>query len=308
MHNGPMTDSANPDEKLRFRQEFLRNYPPRIRFAPELRLGQSPAELATLDHFEFMVAVMQAHPIFFFEECSFGSDLLDARRALAYHIIVRQLGHARSLIVNANIRNRVGVGTALRCMLEIYAFAKFFDSTERLNDDRLMELFLLGQSFAIGGWYELEKVWQESHGEPIPEDARKFFEDMFGIPRVKTILKPTHAEDEGFSYLYARYSEFVHPAFARPRNDFEEAIGLDHTHPYGSSQYYDQEVNQGAPLKLLSKDVEAGSVCLEMFWGIASRIDPHFDNDLRPQILEVLRRHGFGPESASSRLNSLRVD
>jgi hypothetical protein len=176
-------------------------------------------------------------------------------------------------------------------MLEIYAFAKFFDGPDRLKDHRLMELFLLGQSFATGGWYELEKVWQESHGEPIPEDARKFFEDMFGIPRLKKILKPTHAEDAGFSYLYARYSEFVHPAFARPRDDFEEAIGLNHTHPYGSCQYYDHEVNHGAPLKLLLKDIEAGSVCLEMFWTIASGIDPHLDKDLRPQVLEILRKH-----------------
>lgn len=272
----------------RLQREFIRTHPPRIRFATDIR-DASASEEATLDHFEFMMALMEAHPIIPFEDCSFGSDLLDARRALAYHIVIRELGHARSLIVNTNIRNRVGVGISLRCMLEIYAFVKFFCMENRLKEYRLIELFLLGQSFATGGWYELKKVWEESHGESLPEDAKNFIEKVFGLPRVGTILKPTHAEDQGFSYLYSRYSEFVHPAFARPRNDFEQAMGCKEPHLFGSSDYFRCEVAEGAPIKLILEDVAAGNVCLDLFWNTALQIDPHFDDELRPQIVDLLK-------------------
>src|SRR5712671_3834067 len=236
-------------KRQHFRKEFMKAHPPRFKFASDLR-GPSQSNEATLDHFEFMVALMEAHPIIPFEACSFGSDLLDARRALAYHVIIRQVSHARSVIVNANIRNRVGLGVSLRCMLEIYAFVQFFAKENRLNDYRTIELFLVGQSFATGGWYEVKKAWEESHGEPMPDDAKNFIEKMFGLPRVRTIVKPTHSEDEGFSSLYSRYSEFVHPAFARPRDDFEQAIGCNNPHSFGSSDYFTREITQGAPIEL----------------------------------------------------------
>jgi hypothetical protein len=97
----------------RFQEEFVRAHPPLVRFAPSVR-DEASADASVVNHFEFMMALIEVHPIIPLEVCSFGSDLLDARRALAYHIMIRQLGHARSLVVNANIRNRVGVGASLR--------------------------------------------------------------------------------------------------------------------------------------------------------------------------------------------------
>ncbi|HZW92579.1 MAG TPA: hypothetical protein VFF64_06370 [Candidatus Eremiobacteraceae bacterium] len=288
----PLESTPRPEGRLHFQQEFLRAHPPRVRFAADIREGNR-ADPSKVDHFEFMMALMEAHPIIPLEVCTFGSDLLDARRALAYQIIIRQLGHTRSLVANANIRNRVGVGTSLRCMLEMYAFAQFFNQPDRLSDYRLIEVFLLGQSFAVGGWYEWEHVWEETHGEPMPQDARQFFEKLIGLPRLNKILKPAHEGDKGFSFLYWRYSEYVHPAFARPRAEFEEAIGHGDPMSFGSSQYYEQEVKEGAPMKLILEDIGAGSFCLEMFWPIMLNIDPHFDDELRPRIVQILTDLGF---------------
>jgi hypothetical protein len=288
------TRTVNEEEERRLGQEFIKEHPPRIRFTADIREAAA-CDGKTLDKFEFMTALMEAHPIFPFEHCSFGSDLLDARRALAYHIIVRQLGHARSLIANVNIRNRVGIGASLRCMLEMNAFAEFFCEREKLNDGRLIEVFLLGQAFlggnwAAGSWYELEEVWKKQHGQPLPEDAKEFFRKMLGLPRGSEFLKPMTAKDEGFAYLYSRYSEFIHPAFARSRDDLEEAIESHEPHRFGSSQYYEYEVANGAPIQLILRDVDAGSFCLGAFRQAALEIDPHFDKALRPQVVELLTK------------------
>jgi hypothetical protein len=125
MDLGRITGNDQVEEKERVRKEFVKAHPPRLRFASDIR-ESSPSDEGTLDHFEFMMALMEAHPIIPFEDWSFASDLLDARRALAYHVVMRQLGHARSVVENANTRNRVGIGVSLRCMLEIYAGARFF--------------------------------------------------------------------------------------------------------------------------------------------------------------------------------------
>lgn len=102
-------------------------------------------------------------------------------------------------------------------------------------------------------------------------------------------MKPAHDGDKGFSFLYWRYSDYVHPAFATPRAEFEEAIGLNDPTSFGSSQYFEQEVKVGAPMKLILEDVSAGSFCLEMFWPIMLKVDPHFDDDLRPRIVQILK-------------------
>jgi hypothetical protein len=287
-----MTQTVDNQEKFEVWKKLLQAHSPKVRFDDSLRSAEI-GNKSMLDYFEFMMAAMELHPIIPFEECSLGSDLLDDRRALAYQVIQRQLGHSRSLVVNANIRNRAGVGTSLRAMLEMYAFARFFQEENRLENSRLIEVFLQGQSFATGGWYELEKLWQEEHNEPLPKDAKELIEALFGIPRLHKILKPTHETDEGFSYLYSRYSEFVHPSFARPRADFEEELGQKDPPLRGSSAYYREEAQNGAPLPLILKDVHAGSFCLEMFWPIALEIDPHFDKKLRPQIVQILIDHGF---------------
>ena len=77
------------EQVRRMRQAFLAEHPPQVKFAADIRAA-TEADPSPLDHFEFMTAVMEVHPIFPFEQFSFGSDLLDARRAFAYQIIVRQ--------------------------------------------------------------------------------------------------------------------------------------------------------------------------------------------------------------------------
>jgi hypothetical protein len=284
---------GSQEERERVQKEFLQAFPPRVRFDSSLRTVEL-GKTRSLEHFEYMMALMEMHPTIPFEECSFGSDLLDDRRALAYHIFQRQLGHSRSLVVNANIRNRIGVGAAIRCMLEMYAFVQFFNQVDRLSNHKLIEVFLNGQSFATGGWYEYEKAWNETHSEPVPKDAKQFIEAFIGLPRLNTILKPAHQADEGFSYLYSRYSEFVHPAFGRPREEFESALGNhENAPPRGSTAYYREEIDHGAPPSIIIEDVGAGGFCLELFWPLALAIDPHFDEQLRPQIVKILIDHGY---------------
>jgi hypothetical protein len=126
----------------------------------------------------------------------------------------------------------------------------------------------------------------------MPEEARQFFEKLLGLPRLNKILRPARDEDKGFSYLYSRYSEYGHPAFANPRAEFEGEIECKDPHAFGSSEYYAREVREGAPTKLILGDISAGSFCLELFWPIVLGIDPHFDDELRPSFVQILQNLG----------------
>jgi hypothetical protein len=274
---------------------FIAEHPPRVRFSKEIRDAAGVDQERSLNYLEFMTSLMELHPMVPFELCSFGSDLLDARRSLAYHIVIRQLSHTRSLIANVNIRNRAGVGTSLRCMLEVNAFTNFLSDNQRLNDRELLERFLTGMAFlggnkASGSWWELEREWTNAHDEPLPEHAKKFFKAMLGIPRLKEFLDPSASQDAGFSYLYSRYSEFVHPVFGRPRSDFEEALGISNPHRFGCKQYFEGEVKTGAPISLILRDIGAACMCMEFFWVKALHIDPHFDEALRPRIVQIIQQ------------------
>lgn len=278
----------------RVHKEFIATRPPRVRFAKEIRAATGAEGEGSLNYLEFMTSMMELHPMVPFELCSFGSDLLDARRSLAYHIVIRQLSHARSLIANANIRNRVGVGTSLRCMLEVNAFTNFVCDNQRLNDRELLELFLTGQAFlggnwASGSWWEFETAWMEAHNEPLPEHAKNSIKAMLGLPRLREFLNPSASQDAGFSYLYSRYSEYVHPAFARPRRDFEEALGISNPHRLGCKEYFEGEVEAGAPISLILGDIEAACMCMQFFWVKALDIDPHFDEAIRPRIVQIIQ-------------------
>src|SRR6185437_4527513 len=128
---------VSPDDKRAFRARFLEERPPHVRFSPEIREAFAD-ELGPLEHLEFMMSVMEAHPFWPFEEITFGSDVLDFRQGLAYEIVLRQLAQTRSLTVNTNARNRPGMGTALRCMLEMYAFSEYVTAKERIGDRNLL--------------------------------------------------------------------------------------------------------------------------------------------------------------------------
>jgi hypothetical protein len=180
-------------------------------------------------------------------------------------------------------------------MLEMVAFANFFAQPDHLNNQNLIERYLGGQAFlggswAAGSWYELEEAWQKEHGEPLPQDAKNFFKKMLGLPKGSEFLTPTASSDEDFAYLYSRYSEFVHPAFSRSKDDLEEAIQSTDPHRFGSSQYYEYDAQKGAPIELIERDIAVGSFSLQQFWKSALEVDPHFDKALRPQVLKRVEK------------------
>jgi hypothetical protein len=178
-------------------------------------------------------------------------------------------------------------------MLEVNAFTNFFSDNQRLNDRELLELFLTGQAFlggkwASGSWWEFEREWLNDHSEPLPDHVKDLIKAMLGLPKLK-FLDPSASQDAGFSYLYSRYSEFVHPAFARPRSDFEEELGISNPNRLGCKEYFEREVETGAPISLILKDIDAACMCMEFFWVKALHIDPHFDEALRPRIVEIIQ-------------------
>src|SRR6185437_14292500 len=118
-------DQSKLAENQSFQSSFLSHRPPRIRFSESVRAKVASQEQNPAEHLEFMVSLMEVHPLIPFEQYTFGSDEWDMRRAIAYEILLRQLAHVRSFVVNANIGNGPGMGTALRCMLEIHAFCNY---------------------------------------------------------------------------------------------------------------------------------------------------------------------------------------
>src|SRR5208337_4688721 len=128
-----MSQDATSEEKRALWRAMIAARPPAVRFSNESRISFSEID-RSLDHIELMMCLMEAHPLLPFESCTFGSDLLDFRRGIAYEMLLRQLAHTRSLVANTNIRNRPGMGTAIRCMLEMYAFSKYLLEKNRIED------------------------------------------------------------------------------------------------------------------------------------------------------------------------------
>jgi len=262
-----------------------------------------------LDHIEFMMSLLEGHPVFPFEFYSFGSELLDYRRGLAYEMVFRQLDHVRSLVVNTNIRNRPGMGTALRCMLEIYAFAQYLLTDNRLEDAHLLQKLYQGRAFTSAAWYDFEKIWMKERGEAMPEDATKTIKAWFNLPHVGSLLKPAHETDKGAAFVYSLYSEFIQPAFGRPREE-SEAKQEPERMLFGSSDYYASLLDGKQPIQLLKRDIEAGSLCLELFWPRLLETDPFFDEKHRAAVLQKLAEQGLvesnGADSRGSRTESWR--
>ncbi len=279
-------------EKWDFWRRAIDAKPPRVRFATEIRDALVGRE-HIFDHIEFMMFSLEHHPLIPFEKYTFGSDLLDFRRAVAYEIVLRLLAHARSFVANVNIRNRPGAGTALRCMLDMFALMKYLAADNRLQDRNLLEKFLCGQSFATGAYYFLNKEWLSETGATMPLDTRKLLETWLGLPRTGLITNVAHSSDEGFSALYARYSEYVHFVFAQPRMEIEEAFGHTEEMTFGSEEYFRGGQTEGAPIEVLSVDLDTASFIFQMSWPLLFPIDPFLAEDTRAMVKEKLTQQGL---------------
>lgn len=277
------------EEKRALWGKMVAARPPAVRFSKESRISFSKID-RSLDHIELMMCLMEAHPLLPFEGCTFGSDLLDFRRGIAYEMVLRQLAHTRSLVANANIKNRPGMGTAVRCMLEMHAFSQFLLDKSRIEDRALLEKLYHGRAFTPGGWYDIEREWESRHGEPMPKDAKDILKALLNLPRIGDVVKTVNDADKGAAYVYAIYSEFVHPAFGRPREESEAALGIQEVSAFATARYYEALLYGNESVELLGTDIKAASFCLELFWPRLMEIDPLFDDrygaELRKRLQE----------------------
>jgi hypothetical protein len=177
---------ANEAEKHAHWKEQIEKCPPRIAFTQEMR-SALPTLDGIFDHIEFLMIWLENHSLIPLSQYTFGSDLLDTRRAVAYEVVIRVLAHLRSFVVNANIRNKPGTGAALRCMLDVYALIEYLQGDGRLQDEVLLDKFLSGQQFARGSDYFLNREWSKETGQPLPAAVKKTFESWFGLPRTGLI-------------------------------------------------------------------------------------------------------------------------
>ncbi len=283
-----MFDDTASEEKRAFWRTMISARPPAVRFSSESRVLFSKID-RSLDHIELMMCLMEAHPLLPFEGCTFGSDLLDFRRGIAYEMVLRQLAHTRSLVANTNIRNRPGIGTAIRCMLEMYAFSTFLLEKNRIEDRALLEKLYHGRAFTPGGCYDIEREWENQHGEAMPKDAKDALKALLNLPRVGDVVKAVNDTDQAAGYVYAIYSEFVHPAFGRPREESESALGIEEMSAFGTSQYYAALYRGSESVELLGRDIKAASFCLELFWPRLMDIDPLFDDKNGEELRKRLK-------------------
>jgi hypothetical protein len=253
---------------------------PRVRFSADIR-GKLVDYSDRLDYFEGMTILLETHPFFPFGNKFSLGDILDYRRALAYEIIIRFLGHCRSLIANSNTFNHIGTAVALRCMLELYAFLIYLKHNNYKDDAKFLEKLLHGSflSSGSGEWYEYEQVWKQKPDEPLPDNFKEFVKTLLKTPRVGKYLKSVN--DQGFDYMYAIYSNFVHPTFGRPRSQFLEDIGQESVGiALEDSNYYLLAQKQPSPPNSLKRDISAAGFCLELSWPEIMALDPFFDKEL----------------------------
>jgi hypothetical protein len=164
---------------------------------------------------------------------------------------------------------------------------------DRLQDEKLLETFLVGQSFATGADYWLKKEWLKDSEPETWAGTKEILEKWIGLPRTNQITKVAHGADEGFSVLYARYSEYVHFVFSEPRMEIEKAFGHIEETTFGSEDYFRSGQTEGAPIEVLSVDLKACSFILQMVRSLLSPIDPFLAEDTRPAVSEKLREQGL---------------
>lgn len=263
---------------------------PRIRFSTEIRTALTDG-IDRLDYFEAMTILLEYHPLLpFNKDFSFSSDVLDNRRALAYEIIIRLLGHCRSLVANANVFNHIGTAVALRCMLELYAFMIYLKNDNYINDVKFIDKLLHGSILSSGEWYEYEKVWKEKRGDSMPDSFKDLLKALLKTPHVSKYLESVKFVDQGFDYMYAIYSNFVHPTFGRPRDQFMDDVGHKASGiSLEDSDYYLLAQKHPSPSTSLKRDISAAGFCLELTWPEVLALDPFFDNNLRTNVLSKLK-------------------
>jgi hypothetical protein len=180
-------------------------------------------------------------------------------------------------------------------MLEMHVFAEYLLKNNRTEDWHFLEKLYHGRALTSGGWYDIEREWEKDASGPMPEDAKDLIRALINLPRVGKIVRTVHDTDEGSAYLYSLYSEFVHPAFSRPRDDSEAAMGIDGIFTFGTSQFYGALLDSQEPAELLGRDIKTGSVVLQFFWPRLLQIDPLFDEKHRDSVQNKLKEHGVVP-------------
>lgn len=253
---------------------------PRVQFSPVIRDKLRDSSERS-DYFESMTILLEYHPLLpFSEDFSLGDDILDYRRALAYEIIIRLLGHCRSLVANTNILNHIGTAVAVRCVLEIYAFLIYLKKNAAEFDAKFFYKLLHGSIFSSGEWYEYEKVWKEEHKEPLPNNFKDFLKSLLKTPHVGDYLKSVKFDDQGFDYLYAFYSCYVHPTFAKPRDQFIEDTGQMSTGiALEDFKYFLMAQKHPSPIASLQRDINTAGFCLQMIWPEIMDFEPFFDKE-----------------------------
>jgi hypothetical protein len=180
-------------------------------------------------------------------------------------------------------------------MLEMHVFAEYLLKDNRLEDWHALEKLYHGRALTSGGWYDIEQEWEKEESGPMPEDAKDLIRALINLPKVGKIVRSVHDTDKGAAYFYSIYSEFVHPAFSRPREDSEEAMGIDGVFNFGTAQFYRALLDSREPGGLLGRDIKTGSVVLEFFWPRLLQIDPLFDDKHRDSLRNKLKEEGVLP-------------
>lgn len=248
---------------------------PVVKFKPTVR--KEITNKNRLEHFEGMVTVLECHPVI--PEFNFNSDLLKFRQLLTYEILIRQLGHIRSFVANCNIYNQVGTAVSIRCMLEIYAFAAFLKKSGKIDDRNFIEKLLCGSVFSSGEMYEFENYWNQSFDEPLSDGMKAFLKKLFKTPHVNEYLRPIVKEDKGFDQMYALYSNYVHPTFNRPREQYLQDMGITYDEPatiFEEIQFYLKAQNGPAPVKTIEREIDVAGFCMELFYPAFMELDPFY--------------------------------
>ncbi len=134
--------------------------------------------------------------------------------------------------------------------------------------------------------------------EKSPEDAKDLIRGLINLPKVGKITRSVHDTDKGAAYFYSIHSEFVHPAFSRPREDSEEAMGIDGVFNFGTPKFYRALLDCQEPGEILRRDIKTGSVVLEFFWPRLLQIDPQFDDTYKDSVRAKLKEQsvvGYKP-------------
>jgi hypothetical protein len=257
---------------------------PTIKFTNDLR-GKLNQAVEALDHYEGMLTLLEGHPFLSLADgFCLGSDMLNYRLLLVYEIILRQIGHSRSIIANANIYNHVGMSVSLRCMLELYAFVVYLNSRKDSFDENNWELLLNGSTKSSGELKEIKMVYKKYENSDLPEGFEEFFKSFMKTPQVGKYLKKIKKRDEGFDLLYAMYSQYVHPTFG-PASDRVVEISK-----YSDIfDYYDNYKSNGSSESIILQEIKTGDFCLQMFWPEVFALDPIFDESVHDMLAEPFK-------------------